>query len=66
MKTQQYLKEVTEDIESYRVRKIKWAIDEMVKRGEKLTVYKVQLYAGFSGGIKEVRSLIEQELARYY
>ncbi|WP_331713201.1 TnsD family Tn7-like transposition protein [Aneurinibacillus soli] len=59
VKTQQYLKEVTEDIESYRVRKIKWAIDEMNKNGERLTVYKIQLKAGFGGGNKKIKSLIQ-------
>jgi hypothetical protein len=62
VKTGQYLKEVTEDIKSYRVRKIKWAIDEMIKNGEKLTVYKIQLKAGFGGGNKEIKKLIEQIL----
>jgi hypothetical protein len=64
VKTHQYLKEITEDIDSYRVRKIKWAIDELNKNGEKLTAYKIQLKAGFGGGNNEVRSLIEQELAK--
>lgn len=64
VKTQQYLKEVTEDIESYRVRKIKWAIDEMIKKGEKLTVYKIKLKAGFGGGNKEIKREIERLLER--
>lgn len=56
VKTRKYLKEVTEDINSYRVRKIKWAIDEMAKRSEKLTVYKVEFYAGFGGEIKKSKN----------
>lgn len=59
IKTGQYLKEVTEDIQSYRIRKIKWAIDEMIKTAQRLTVYKVQLYAGFGEGNKEIKTLIQ-------
>ncbi|GBF12602.1 TnsD family Tn7-like transposition protein [Tepidibacillus sp. HK-1] len=49
IKTNRFLEEVTEDIESYRIRKIKWAIEVMINNGEKITVYKVQLKAGFGG-----------------
>jgi hypothetical protein len=59
VKTQRYLKAVTEDIEIYRVRKIKWAIAKMIKNGERLTVYKIQLKAGFGGGNKEIKTLIQ-------
>jgi len=34
----------------------------MLEKGEKITPYKVQLYAGFGGNNKEVRPLIENEL----
>ncbi|MEI2364618.1 hypothetical protein [Niallia circulans] len=69
IKTGQYLKEVTEDIQSYRIRKIKWAIDEMIKTAQRLTVYKVQLYAGFGEGNKEIKTLIQgllEEIHRIY
>lgn len=65
VKTRQYISEVTEDIESYRVRKIKWATHEMVKNGEKLTVYKIQLKAGFGGGNKEIKEIITEVLQEY-
>ncbi|WP_442598193.1 TnsD family Tn7-like transposition protein [Neobacillus sp. D3-1R] len=58
LKTRQYISDVTEDIESYRVRKIVWAIEEMIKQGEKLTVYKIQLKAGFGGGNKGIKDII--------
>ncbi|USK60403.1 TnsD family Tn7-like transposition protein [Peribacillus asahii] len=64
-KTRQYIEEITETIESYRVRKIKWAIEEMINQGEKLTVYKVQLKAGFGGGNKEIRETIASVLREY-
>jgi hypothetical protein len=60
IKTQQYIKEVTEDIHSYRIRKIKWAIEELYIREKNLTIYKVQLYAGFGGNNKEMKKLIEK------
>lgn len=62
VKTGQYLKEVTEDIQSYRIRKIKWAINEMIKNGKRLTVYKIQLYAGFGEGNQEIKRMIERIL----
>ncbi len=62
IKTYEYIDSVVEDIDSYRIRKIRWAINEMLEGNEKITPYKVQLYAGFGGNNKEVRLLIEKEL----
>jgi hypothetical protein len=62
VKTRHYIKEATEKIEDYRVRKIKWAIEKMINNGEKLTVYKIQLKAGFGGANKEVKTLIQKIL----
>lgn len=53
---------VTEDINSYRIRKIKWAIAELMEKQGKATVYQVQLYAGFGGNNKEIKLTIEQFL----
>lgn len=64
VKTNQYLKEVTEDIDAYRERKIEWAIKEMIKQGENLSVYKIQLFAGFGGANKEVKEQIENILLK--
>lgn len=41
-----------------RIRKIKWAIGQLERMGVNVTVYKVQLYAGFGGNNKEVAELI--------
>ncbi|MED0658226.1 TnsD family Tn7-like transposition protein [Anoxybacillus ayderensis] len=61
VKTNAFLKEITEDIESFRIRKIKWAIKELMNKNKKITPYKVQLYAGF-GGKSTLRPLIEKIL----
>lgn len=63
VRTQQFLRESKEDISNYRVRKIRWAIDELSKQDGSITAYKVQLYAGFGGGGREIRGLIEEILA---
>lgn len=63
IKTHKYIERVTEDIESYRIRKIKWAIQELINREERVTPYKIQLVGGFGGNCdKSVRSLIEKSL----
>ncbi|WHX25022.1 hypothetical protein QNH47_12675 [Virgibacillus halodenitrificans] len=49
------MKEVIDD---FRIRKIKWAIDDKVNKGESLSVYKIQLHAGFGGNNKKVQGLI--------
>lgn len=65
VKTLEYLEDAKEDINDFRIRKIRWAIEVMSKSEESITAYKVQLYAGFGGGGKEVRELIERELDGY-
>lgn len=66
VKAQKYLQEITEDIESYRERKIIWAIGEMIKNGEKLTVYKINLFAGFGGANnKGINEQITNILSEY-
>lgn len=64
IQTQLYMQEAKEDIGEFRIRKIKWAINEMCKVEGSITPYKVQLYAGFGGGGEEkvVRVLIEKVL----
>lgn len=63
--TNRFLCEVKEDINRFRIRKIKWAIDEMISKGESITPYKIQVYAGFGGSNKEVRRLILETLEKY-
>jgi hypothetical protein len=47
------------------VRKIKWAIEEMIKKGEKLTTYKIQLFTGFGRSNKAVKEQINSILSNY-
>lgn len=62
VKTHQYINKASENIDSYRVRKIKWAIDEMMLKDINITAYKVQLYAGFGRNNKTIRRIIEEVL----
>lgn len=62
VKTHKYLGEVSEDINNFRIRKIKWAINGMIQNGLSLTPYKIQRYAGFDGNGEEVRRLISEIL----
>lgn len=62
VKTNEYIDRITEDITNYRIRKVKWAIHEMLNQGYTLTAYKIQLFAGFGGNNKEVKKLIEDML----
>ena len=65
VKTLEFMETAKEDIDDFRIRKIRWAIEEMLKNDESLTPYKVQLYAGFGGGNTKVRELIEKKLEDY-
>ncbi|MCH6265105.1 TnsD family Tn7-like transposition protein [Neobacillus citreus] len=65
VKTRQFIKEITEDIDSYRIRKIEWAIKEMKKDGELLTAYKIQRKVGFDGGDTHIKELIMKVLSKY-
>jgi len=56
--TQKYISEVHEDIEVFRTRKIRWAVNDLIKQREDLTVYKVQLHIGFGGHYKSAKNLI--------
>lgn len=61
-KTRKYIEQVTENIEAFRERKIKWAINEL--SGESITVYRIQLKAGFGGGNNErIKAQIKELLA---
>lgn len=58
VRTQLYLEQVKEEIDEFRIRKIRWAIEDRIKKGESLSVYKVQLHAGFGGEGKNIKKLI--------
>lgn len=64
-KTNEYLQEVTEEINEFRIRKIRWAIEEMRKEKLVVTPYKVQIYAGFGGGSQKIKRMIKKELDKY-
>lgn len=58
-----YIQTNIEPLEDYRIRKIKWAIEELIQTDYKITPYKVEQKAGFNGKkAKEVRRLIQQVL----
>ncbi|MEC1759897.1 TnsD family Tn7-like transposition protein [Schinkia azotoformans] len=65
IRTKKYITEVTEDIECYRIRKIKWAINEMKQKKMRISPYRVRLYAGFGGVGKDVRELINEILNEF-
>lgn len=64
VRTQKYLKESKENIDDFRIRKIKWAIEDRLNKGESLSIYKVQLHAGFGGGNNRSKKLIIEVLER--
>lgn len=64
VRTQRYLKEVKEDIDEFRIRKIKWAINDLIENDGVLSPYKVQVYAGFTRSNSNIRKLIEKELSQ--
>lgn len=59
-KTNEYIISAIETTETYRRRKIEWAIKEMKEKGINLTVYKIHQYAGF-GEVKHksIKIMIE-------
>ena len=61
-RTHEYIAHVKEDTRNFRIRKIKWGIEEMINRGEKITPYKIQMFCGFGGGSNEVVKIIEYVL----
>lgn len=67
IKTYEYIDSMIEDIETYRRRKIKWAIEEMNENGIRISVYKVHQYAGF-GEVKDgsIKEIIEDMILNYF
>ncbi|MFB5088377.1 TnsD family Tn7-like transposition protein [Psychrobacillus sp. PGGUH221] len=64
--THQFMREAKEEINEFRIRKIKWAIDELNKCNERITAYKIQRFVGFGGEQREVRILIDKVLKEHY
>jgi len=63
--THSFMQLAKEEINEFRSRKIKWAIDELNKCDERITAYKIQGFVGFGGEKKEVRILIEKVLIEH-
>ena len=63
--TNKYIKENTEELEKFRIRKIRWAIRELEKDGGSITRYKIQIKAGFGGNCEdEVKGFIENIIVK--
>lgn len=61
--TNNYIKENTEELEKFRIRKIRWAIRALEEEGERVTRYEIQIKAGFGGNCEdEVKELIDKGL----
>lgn len=67
LKTHEYVDYVVEDIDTYRRRKIKWAIGEMNEKGIWVSAYKVHQYSGF-GEVKDegVRKMVEEMIEEQF
>jgi hypothetical protein len=59
VRTNNYINDNIEDIDNFRLRKIRWAIREMIKLNIKITPCKIQLFAGFGGNDKYIKKMIE-------
>ena len=65
-KTKKFIEKSNEDINSYRRRKIKWAIKELMNEGSKVTRNKIEIRSGLGNGCsEEVKKMIEDELIVY-
>jgi hypothetical protein len=61
--TKAYLESVTEEVEDYQVRRIKWAIKFLEEQGEKVTLAKTRRLAGLrSSQSQKVRVILDSEL----
>ncbi|MHC1748791.1 MAG: TnsD family Tn7-like transposition protein [Cellulosilyticaceae bacterium] len=65
-KTYKYTQEHIESLEKFRIRKIQWAIREILKEEQEISAYKIECKAGFGGKhLQEVRPLVEEILRQY-
>lgn len=61
--TNEYITNITESYEEYWKRKIKWGIEEMIRREEHISVFNIQLKCGFGGCYRvEIKKLIKDVL----
>lgn len=62
--TNEYITNITETYEEYWKRKIKWGIEEIIKREEHSSVFNIQLKCGFGGRYRpEIKELIKDVLS---
>ena len=60
--TKAYLESVTETVEDFQIRRIKWAIRELDLRGEEIKYWKVLRLAGLGGDLNpRVRKYLEKQ-----
>ncbi|WP_148347412.1 TnsD family Tn7-like transposition protein [Clostridium butyricum] len=63
VRTNNYIRQNTETNGEYQIRKINWAIDELIKNNKKVTIYSVNMRSGFGGHYKEgIKELITELL----
>lgn len=63
--TKAYLESVTEEVEDYQVRRIKWAINKLEELGEEVTLSKTRILAGLrSSQSQKVRVILDSELRK--
>lgn len=60
VKTGEYLKEITEDLESYRIKKNIWDYDELKKQKESITVKKFSFMLDLGVKIGKVSNLLRK------
>ena len=61
-----YINDHIEKLEEYRIRKIKWAINELLKEEKVISVYRVEQKAGFCRRkCKDIRQVVEKVLEEY-
>ena len=64
--TKAYLDSVTESIEDYRIRRVRWAVALLDRQGEDVVLWKVVRMAGLSpSGVESIKAALEHEVYRF-
>lgn len=64
--TQAYLDAMTESIEDYRIRRVRWAAALLDRRGEDVVLWKVVRIARLSSsGVESIKAALEHEVYRF-
>ena len=63
-RTKAYIESVEEDIKAFRVRRIKWAINELINNNINLNITNIRKLISFSqnSNTEEMKNLIENEI----